>query len=105
MKAVNVDLSIDIINAQLQDISSRQKNGEDEGPKLTSEVMTMARGMAAFLAEQRKSQEEAMEAIESMTSEKIAALALRLVSKLSPEHRAAVGLLIEQLDGKLISHE
>jgi len=105
MKSVDVDLSIDIINDQLNDIRTRQKSGHDEGPKLTTEVMTMARGMAAFLAEQRKGAEEAEEAIDGLTSDRVAALTLRLIEKLSPEHRAAVALRIKQLGGRLIAHE
>jgi hypothetical protein len=105
MKTVNVDLSIDILNAQLADIAKRQGSGDpDQGAKLTSEVMTMARGLAAYLAEQRKTQDDAEDAVNSMTPERIAALTLRLVAKLSPEYRAAVALRIEELDGKLLSH-
>jgi hypothetical protein len=66
--------------------------------------MTMARGLAAILAELRKTAEDAESQANQLTPDRIAELTLKLVTKLSPEHRAAVGLLITELDGKLVSH-
>jgi hypothetical protein len=112
---LNIGLAIDIINRQLEAIEREQaallapaKKGAKRSAmamsKMTSQVMTVARGLAAYQAELRKTGDSVDEQIRNLTAERTAALALKLVSKLSPEYRAAVALHIQELDGKLISH-
>jgi hypothetical protein len=115
VSSINLAQAIDVINRQIEAIGKSQD--EEFAPKkkgakksvmgtsrLTSEVMTMARALASLLAEQRKAGEDAEAQLEESTPERIAALALRLIRRLSPEHRAACRALIDQLNGKLIAH-
>jgi Flp pilus assembly protein CpaB len=114
MKALDVDRAIDVINRQIESIEKQQlihagaKKGGKKSPleatRLTSQVMTMARGVGSLLDALRKMGDEVDEQLKALTPERTAQLALRLVGKLSPEHRAAVALHIQELDGKLISH-
>lgn len=112
MKSIDVDRAIGVLNRQTTLIEREQaevdREWDDRGDmttsKLTSQVMTMARGLAAILAELRKTAEDAESQASQLTPDRIAELTCKLVTKLSPEHRAAVGLLIRELDGKLITH-
>ncbi|SRR6266508_3555461 len=115
MRNIDVDRAIDVLNRQIGAIEAQQKaalappkKGAKKSPleatRLTSQVMTMARGLAALLAEIRKTGERAEEQLGELTPERVAELTLKLVARLSPEHRAAVALRIEELDGKVISH-
>lgn len=109
MKAINADGAIDAANAQIRAIRRAQRAaGKAADPDaigdLTSQVGVLLRALAAYQAELRKTGEDAEKALEGMPAQRIAQLALRLVSKLSPEHRAAVALHIQELDGKLIDH-
>lgn len=115
MSDLNIGLAIDIINRQLEAIDREQasllapaKKGAKRSAmamsKMTSQVMTVARGLAAYQAELRKTGDSVDEQIRNLTAERMAALALKLITKLSPEYRAAVALHIHELDGKLISH-
>lgn len=116
MKAIDVDRAITVLNTQIASIEAQQlaaaappkKKGAKRSPldasRLTSQVMTMTRGLMAALDTIRKMGDDADEKVNALPPERVAALALRLVGKLSPEHRAAVALYIEELDGKLISH-
>jgi hypothetical protein len=115
MKAIDVDRAIDVLNRQIVAIEQQQaaamappKRGAKKSPleatRLTSQVMTMARGLAALLAEIRKTGDDVEEQLDGLTPEREAELALKLVSRLSPEHREAVALQIADLGGKVISH-
>ena len=112
MSDLNIGLAIDIINRQLEAIDREQatlltpgkKRSAMAMSKMTSQVMTVARGLAAYQAELRKTGDSVDEQIRNLTAERMAALTLKLVSKLSPEYRAAVALHIQELAGKLISH-
>lgn len=116
MKALDVDRAIDVINRQIESIEKDQlrhaappkkgvkKPSPLEATRLTSQVMTMARGVGSLLDSLRKMGDEVDEQVKALTPERTAQLALRLVGKLSPEHRAAVALFIQELDGKLIQH-
>lgn len=115
MSSIDTERAIAVINRQIAAIERSQEEAfapKKKGAKrdvmgtsrLTSEVMTMTRALASLLAEQRKAGEEAEAQLEASTPERIAALALRLIRRLSPEHRDACRLLIDQLNGKLIAH-
>jgi hypothetical protein len=115
VKAIDVDRAISVLNAQIASIEAQQaafiyspKKGSKRSPleasRLTSQVMTMTRGLMAALDTIRKMGDDADEKVNALPPERIAALALRLVGKLSPEHRAAIALYIQELDGKLVSH-
>lgn len=115
MKAIDVDRAIELVNRQIEGIEIEQKallspkkRGTKRSPmamsKMTSQVMTMARGLATYQAELRKTDEAVDDQVKRLTPERVAKLALKLVRQLSPEHRAAVALYIKELDGKLISH-
>lgn len=112
MNAVDTDRAVAVINRQVEAIEQDQlaliKKGAKRSAmamsKMTSQVMTMARGLAAYQAELRKTDDEIEAQLKNLTPEREARLMLRLISRVSPEYRAAAALHIQQLDGKLISH-
>lgn len=112
MDGLDVNRAIKLINRQMEAIELEQtallkpraKRTAMSTSKLTSQVMTLARGLSALLAELRKTGEDIEEQLAALTPERTAQLALLLVGKLAPEYRAAVGLHIQELDGKLIDH-
>ena len=104
MKSIDVDRAVQVVNRQIEAIEKAQNDPEADTGKLTSQVMTMARGLAALLAEMRKTDEDVDEKLKSLTPEREATLTLKLIERASPEYRAAFALRIEELDGKLIAH-
>lgn len=112
MKSVDIDAAVVLFNRQIESISKRQdenetkkKKGKLDDSRMTGELMVLARGLAAWCAEMRKSNDEVDASLEQATPERIAGLALKLIRRLSPEHRDACRLLIDQLNGKLIAHD
>ena len=63
----------------------------------------LGRAIAMLQAELRRTTEDAQSAVAALSAERQAELVLRLVKGLSPEFREAVGQLVIELRGKLLT--
>jgi hypothetical protein len=110
-QVIDIDAAITVLNKQLaaigkiQDTILKKKSPTlMDVSRLNSMAMTMSRGLAALLAEMRKTDAEVDEVLKQMTPDRAAMLMLKMIKRSSPEHRAGAARLIADLDGKIIGH-
>ena len=93
---------VELIEAEQANLRKMQRLRPDPMESYTAEVYKLTNSCAVLQGEIRKTGDDADKAVNNLPPEKRVALILGMLRELSPEHRIAVQLFLEELGTKLL---
>lgn len=92
---------VDAITAEILALKAQQRT-RGRGESLAGPVHALARSCAVLQAEIRKTGDDADKAVRNLPPTRKVELLLKMIAELSPEHRAAVRVYLDELGAGLM---